>query len=720
MWIFLIGCISFIYAGAIADTKETQIFWMWIAIFSLGGIGVSVFFLATKQMKSIRKLHQDTCDKQLKMEHSQSVFLASMSENIHDIIEENFTAKFNKSNKTHPAEVKRDNKLLDISNDLIEFLRLKSKKVKVINGKFNLNNVLNEVSGSICSSFKGSNVELVFDIDNNIPRDLIGDSLNLEKVLHNLLENAMSQIDDGEIKLEIAMFGSYEKKIELQFKLIDTGAGLSPEKIETLFIPYYNEENNQYSGLGLYVAKELISIMNGEIIVQSTEGKGTTFALSLPFSMEDPSNRRNYRLPEKVLTSKKVFIVDSNYNSALAIKKMFSYFRHDVKIVTKEDFVKKMYNLTLYDIVILDEELFNIRTVDYLNKIKKDKELKVIVLHALLKKDENDSLHQVVDRSLVKPLNQERVFELIVDMYDINLRQMALDDKKEEVISGALEVHRSSIVETLNVDRESFSDFNGMNLLIVEDNIINQKVLVNILSFSKINIDIANDGREAADMVKVNEGKYDLILMDINMPIMDGYAATEMIRSWSEFDSLPIVAFTALVLDSEKQKIFNSGMNAFLAKPLELGKLYTVFKIFFTKTSHIRPAVEKSKEPKRVVDTNILDIAIGIKYSSNNEAFYMEILKEFMDAYGESAELFTKLVREHRYEQVKMLFLDMKGLTATIGAKDMYALINNINQCMIYNKKEELVNYTDSYTKELQKLDEVIKYYRISAIKASF
>ncbi|TET87737.1 MAG: response regulator [Sulfurovum sp.] len=705
IWIFLIGFISFLYAGPLMDVKEIEAFWIWIALFALGIIGIIILFLSSKQMIAIRKLHKEMFTKQLEMEHSQSVFLASMGENIHDIVEQRFAETSDKVNKSLSENTVQDHRLLDVTNDLIEFLRLKSKKVKIVNEKFNLNNVLNEVSGSICSSFKGSHVELIFDIDNNIPRYLVGDSLNLEKILNNFLEYTMNQLYEGEVKLEIMMFSTHEEKIELQFKLIDTGAGLNSEKLETLFVPYYDEKSNEYTGLGLFVAKELISIMNGELSVQSVVGKGSTFTLSLPFTMIDASNKRNYRLPEEILTAKKVLIVDSNYNSALAIKKMFSYFRHDVKVVGKEEFVKNMYNLTIYDIIILEETLLNIRTVDYLNRIKKDKELKVVVLNSILQKNENTSLNPVADRSLAKPLNQERIFELIVDMYAINISSV-LDKKEEVAVFEEVLIHRSAIVETPHIIQESFSDFNGMRLLIVEDNIINQKVLTNILKPSGIKMRIANNGREAVDMVKESTKKFDFVLMDINMPIMDGYAATQMIRYGSEFDTLPIVAFTALALDSEKQKIFNSGMNAFLTKPLKIGQLYTVFKMFIADIEG-----KKVQHHKIVEQINTLDIQAGIRYSNNNEAFYMEILKEFMDAYGQSNELFVKLVIEHRYEQVKMLCLDMKGLTGTIGAKDMHQLINEIYQRVIYNKQELLPNYIDTYQKECRKLNKSIERY---------
>ncbi len=709
VWIFLIGFISFLYAGTIIDIEDIDTFWIWIAMFTLGIIGITILFLSSKQMMTIQKLHKEMFTKQIEMEESQSLFLTNMSENIHTIIEESFTETSKNANKALSSFSVQDYKLLDITNDLIEFLRLKSKKVKITNEKFNLNNVLNEVSGSICSSFHGSSVELIFDIDNNIPRYLIGDSLKLEKVLINFLEHTMNQFYSGEVKLEITMFGTHEEKVELQFKLIDTGAGFSSERLEKLFIPYYDEKSNEYTGLGLFVAKELISMMEGELAVQSNKGKGTSFIISLPFAMTDASNKRNYRLPDKILTIKKVFIVDSNYNSALAIKKMFSYFKHDVKVADKEDFLKNIYNLAEYDIVVLDESLFTIKMVDYLNKIKEDKELKVIALNSLLQKNENSSLDSVVDRSLSKPLNQERIFELIVNLYAIQISTI-LEKNDEE--SKEIQVHESAIIATPHIAQESFSDFNGMHLLIVEDNIINQKVLFNILKFSGIKIKIANNGKEAVDIIlQKSEEKYDLVLMDINMPVMDGYAATQILRLEKEFDELPIIAFTALALESEKEKIFNSGMNAFLTKPLEIGKLYTVFKMFFENTSEKKQINLNNKQQEIEVEENILDIQSGIKYTNNNQAFYVEILKEFIGAYGQSAEQFEKLVSEHRYEQTKILCIDLKGLTGAIGAHDMHQLINEIHQRIIYKKQDLLPNYVDTYRKESKKLNIAIESY---------
>ena len=263
---------------------------------------------------------------------------------------------------------------------------------------------------------------------------------------------------------------------------------------------------------------------------------------------------------------------------------------------------------------------------------------------------------------------------------------------------------------------ERFKDFSGKNILIVEDNIINQKVLTNLLQLSGMNISIANNGQEAVDLVKGEKSTFDIVLMDINMPIMDGYTATQMIRLDSKFDSLPIVSFTALVLQSEIKKMFNCGINAFLAKPLNIGKLYTALAMYIVDDKPMieeQPMIVKKetiKEAKEIIYAGI-DIEKGIRHASNSEALYQEVLKEFITAYGQSDDLFVKLLEEHRYEQIKMLCVDMRGLAGTLGAYDMQELMIDILQQLLYKKYEFLKNYKEKYIFELKVLNRSIGKY---------
>lgn len=157
----------------------------------------------------------------------------------------------------------------------------------------------------MCSKFAGSSSELIFDIDKNIPRRIVGDSLHLGQILDSILVYLMDQEDVEEVKLEISMFDTYEERVELQFQFTDIGNGLTPEALDKLFVPYYDEETEAYVGLGLFVANELVGMMGGEISVQSAAGRGSAFTLSFPFVTIERENQRMYRLPDKILIEKK-------------------------------------------------------------------------------------------------------------------------------------------------------------------------------------------------------------------------------------------------------------------------------------------------------------------------------------------------------------------------------------------------------------------------------
>jgi len=719
--------ILFVPLFAVAQNSGEGIdeFWMWIALFTVGGLGILSIIVSSYQKEKMKKVYQEILEKQHEMEKNQARMLSEMGENIHDMVTKALKTEEKGSSKKREIiwkgkEKETENieeKLLTVTNDLIEFLRLKSEKIEIQNAVFNINNVFNEVSGYICNRYKGKEIDLIFDINNNVPRLLIGDSLHLGQVLNNILDYMMDTLGTGELKLEIEMFNTYEENLELQFRFNDTGNGLSPEELEILFDPYYDDKENRYMRLGLFVSKELVHMMGGELSVQSHVGKGTDFTLTLPFNIFDKKNKRKYHLPQKVLTTKKVFIVDNNYNASLAVKKTFAYFKHEVKILSKEDFLKHKPDLRPYDIIVLHESLFTPRLLEYLKKIKLEKETKVIVLNSLLHMDKRHLIKQdEIDVCLYTPLNQERIFEMIVGMYKIDVDTINEKKKKKPI-----KTYKEQIPEAKNMTRERFSDFANKRILIVEDNVINQKVLSSLLVPAGVEIALANNGQEAVDMIKEKKIAFDLVLMDINMPILDGYAATEMIRLDKENDTLPIIAVTALVLESEIEKMYSCGINAFLSKPVNVGQLYTALSLYLLEEEKSIPKPETAEKKKEeVLELKGLDTEHGIAHANKSKVLYMEVLKEFKEAYGKSDLLFEKLVKEHRYEQIKMLCVDMRGLTGTIGAHEMLALINKIHQTILYKKEELLVNMIPTYKTEIALLNRAIgKYLALSNYKSA-
>jgi CheY-like chemotaxis protein/signal transduction histidine kinase len=687
-------------------------FEIWAALFALATIGVLIVYFFSRQLQKTEAFHRDLLKRQQELEEKQNAFLAKISENIYDIVEDTYKEVASQGEECLPQEVKeKEKELLNVTGDLLEYLRLKSKKVEIVHEKVNINNVLNEVAGRLGNRFEGIGAELIFDIDNTIPRYLLADARNLEKVLYNMTEYALHRNPDGKVKLEIAMFKNFEERVELQFKLSDDAETPDKSTLDTLFVPYYDEEKKSYFGLGLYVAKALIELMDGTLSVIPGKKEGLTFLFSIPFDMVDPNERRHYRLPNKALTTKKVFICDSDMDAALAMKKMFAYFRHEVTVMEKEKFLKKKVPFAHYDIVMLHPDILRYKKIEgAVRHYKKEKpEGKVVAIDTIFARKSHRLPEGLTDRALIKPVTQERVYELIIALYDAPKKDKTHTSYEEEALT-----HRGEFLSKRGVTQASFADFAGKRLLIVEDDVINQKVLSNILKDSGMEITIAANGMQAVNVIKERDKRFDLVLMDINMPIMDGYTATMMIREDPEFSALPIVAFTALALEDEREKIFASGMNAFLTKPLDIGKLYNVFAFYF-KTQRKDDAAEAvsttSKRDTHLVCDHVIDMRKGLRYANGNEGLYHELLKEFLDAYGRSDEVFETLVSERRYEQLKLLLVDMKGLCATIGATDMFNLVNEIHQKLLYRHERQLEKMIDEYRETLRTLKSVLQKY---------
>lgn len=671
-----------------------------------------VLYISLRQEKQMMKMYRQMTERQLDMERKQNTILTNMSENVYQvaqkILEESQAMIYGCNTKSTQEKTilfnKVEKKLTGVTHDLINFLRIKSKKIELKKDDFNFNNVLNEVAGDIGNKFLGRDVDLVFDIDSAVPRYLNGDSLYLGQIISAVLENMLDDFSVKELTVTISTFTSYDDGTELMFTFKDNGNGLTKEEKETLFVPYYDEESSGYVGLGLFVAKELSNLMKGKIEIDSELGKGKTFSLVLPFNFVDIKNKRKYRLPDKLLTEKKIFIVDKNHTSALALKKMFSYFRHEVKTSTKDEIFKRLPDLSSFDILVIHESLLTPRITKYLMQIREGREVKIVAINSLFKVAQSTPIENIVDKYLFTPVNQETIFELIINLYNIEIPKVYIDSAQLKA-----KVYKNSIPDKAGVKRDDFINFKGKKLLIVEDSVINQKVLVNILANSEMEISLANNGQEAVEKIKTDREKFDIVLMDINMPVMDGYTATKMVRLDHNFDSLPIIAFTALAFEGEINKMFNSGINAFLAKPLNIGKLYNAFDLYISKNA--QESIKNVGETDLQPNFEGLDTKEGIRLSNESEALYIELLKEFQLVYGSSDFIFEKLVKEHRYEQIKMLTLDLRGLTGTIGAKSFWRFLGDVYQTITTKDYNKLDSYIPYFKHHLQTLNGSINRY---------
>ena len=685
---------------------------LWIAVFALAFIGIFFMFVSSEQMKRLKLEHENMKNKHQNLEQKQHEVLSSMGENIQIIAKETIShthqlAEKVKETSFYPDVEKvmdNENELLDVTGVLIKFLRLKSKKVLIENEEFNFNHVLNEVAGLLNTKYMQNDTELIFDIDKNVPRNMFADSVHMGQILINLLEYFIQNSKNKEVKLEVSAISILNEKLKLKFQI---DADVNIENKETLFDSYYDEEARRYVGLGLYVAKELTYLMGGELLIKDSGNAGTSLIFTLPME-EKNKEKRKYRLPDKGLVGKKILLVDHNDNSALAAEKLFAYFKADVSVLSEEKFKKNMPDFTFYEIIALSNIFFNTKVLEILKEIKKTQNIKVISIDNLFTSNEM-IISDVIDISLKKPLTQEYVFDTLVELYDKEWAERSMTRHLVDVNRPSLPVHSEMFEDRGHITLESFSHFKDAHILIVEDNMMNQQAIVDILGKSELKLSVAGNGQEALDLLHDTEEKIDIIFMDINMPVMDGYSAAEIIRKNHRFNQTAIIFLSALASEHEIEKMLDCGMNGYLAKPIQIGSLYTALTEFLDHSNI-------SKERVKSVEVSLpqfdgLDIESGLAHVGDNIIFYKQVLQEFVDAYAQSDVTFERLVREQRYGQIKILCMEMKGLTGTIGAKKMHVVINEIHQYLIYKKPELLDNYIDRYNKELTGLNKSIATY---------
>ena len=676
---------------------------LWIL---LSVVSILALVLSLLQFRRLNKKYMHMQNKQNMIKEAQDKIVSDMSENIYKVVQETVGSEGllaqkiedNPSDNDLVKVMNSEMKLFDMTSNLIEFLRLKSKKVEISNNDFKFVNLLNDISGSLMSDFENSNIELIYDIDSDIPYILIGDTLNLSIILKNLLDFSIRN-RARKITMKVSKLN---KDFSLAKKLNFTiSTDIKSNIDESIFNYTYDEEKNKYEGLGLFIAKDLSLLMDGELIANNTKSNNIKFSLTIPFHSTKDTEQKYMRKLDKRLAKKRVLVVDDNSDSALSLEKIFLNFKYSVKVEAREEYLKNLSDFSMYDIVVLDERLFTTKAIKSLKASK----CKVISLGNLFSTSEI-SIENLKTLHLKKPFTQERIFNVLSEFYIAKENKNLNIEAKES--ADILKVNKGFFKDTKGVTLDSFREFRGKKILLVEDNLINQKVITSILGKSEIIITIANNGEEALELVNSNKG-FDLVLMDINMPVMDGYTASQIIRGNPLFNKLPIISLSALTSQDEVSQMYTSGMNGFISKPLRKEKLFSAFAMFMDISTTLSKETSDSENIELVYDG--LNVKQGIEQTDGNSILYRELLSEFKDAYGLSDKVLKTLIDEHRYEQAKMLCLDLKGLSGSICAQEMYELSGEMHKQLIYKKYEMFPKHVQTYSYELAKLNKSIDLY---------
>jgi len=669
-----------IVAGSMMETS------LFIIIVALC-IVILVVFLKLKKQNKVLSEKQDIDNV---IDKKQDAVLESMTEDIYHLTQ-NLIESHDK--ELNPIE----NAILNSANNLRELLKIKSNKIEIFYESFSFSHMLDDITANMVPYFKGQETELVFEIEDSIPASLTADVVHLSRIINNIFEFSILATPKGCVKLKAWTSGK-DKNI-LNIEISDESNGLDPEALNNIFNLSHDTKTGEHVGLALYIAKELSSQMGGRLEAKSKIGHGNTFFVAVPiepaaqtYTIKDDKFRQS-------IAHKKVLICCQKTTTAMALKMLFSAFYKHVHIADKSDVERTKVNFAEYDLLVLDEQYLTQKSADYLFLIKQNKNIRILSTVSIFSTTEIKDF-PCIDASVELPLTRTKTNELIA----------YIEDKKEESESlsssyiGALAVYKEPIAETENVGPKDFVYFSGAKLLIVEDNLINQKILLSVLKDSGMDIDIANNGKEALTLLQTDKKMYDLILMDISMPVMDGETATKIIREDKAFADLPIVTFTAFAMGEEISRMFMVGVNAYLTKPLNVKKLYTVFKVFLSNLKKEEIIQNKTK-------IEGLDTKAGIAWADESEILYKETLKEFVEAYADTANTVPQLIEKKQYDQIKIICRDIQGILTFIGAYEMKEIVDDVQEQLKDANEVALKSCKEKYPEVLNKLIQNIKNY---------
>ncbi len=343
--------------------------------------------------------------------------------------------------------------------------------------------------------------------------------------------------------------------------------------------------------------------------------------------------------------------------------------------------------------------LYVIKTLYDVNTHRDNEDDEEIPTHSSLKKDAQQPLF--VSKQKLERISTEESFKK-ADQYVITHEEDMQEVSQSDIFTPL--VVKELIPETDHIDIDCFIYFQGARLLVVEDNPLNQKIIRNVLKQSGIVIDIAENGQVALDYLFKEKREYDMVLMDISMPEMDGITATKIIRRFKRFDTLPIVAFTAFSLGEEIEAMFKAGANAYLTKPLKIRQLYTIFMLFIGN-------VDRGLPPEKMYEMQGLNIEEGLENFQGDCKKYAEVLEVFVHRFRPAIEQVPEWIEEKRYERVRLECKEMLPLLSEIGAYKMYQMVQDIQLQFVYRNEHLLGKQKLLFRTRLQALIDTIEVY---------
>lgn len=644
-----------------------------------------------EQMNHLRKLAEEA-------NKTKSDFLANMSHEIRTPM--NAIIGLSYLTLKTPLEAKqRENlvriqksseSLMGIINDILDFSKIEAGKLNIEYVNFNLEALINEVAELINVKLrKKRDIEFIIEFDNKIPQELKSDPLRIRQVLLNLLDNAVKFTEQGEVHLICTLKQNVEKGVWINFSIRDSGIGISSEQKALLFNAFQQADISTTrkfggSGLGLTISKHLVEMMHGKLEVKSSLGKGSDFFFDLFLLNADTIKLTDSRRP-KNLQGIRVLLVDDSESARSVIRNMLWSFGLDVIEASGADEAIRLYRKESLNnpisLIITDWEMPAKNGVEMLEELKREKVIEsssVLMVSAYgAEKVQLDKLNNnLIDYYLTKPVSPSVLFDTI---------QKTLYKNKFATLIGA---NNSNDIERYG------NILKGKRILLVEDIEINAELAIDLLNDVGISVDHAANGQIAID--KLQNENFDAILMDIQMPVLDGLSATKRIRQLNIHAGKPIIAMTAHAMTGEREKSLAAGMNEHLSKPINPKKLYQTLVDFLSPQTAYFSTNDNVDELNGEFDSNSfpsiegLEISNGLNRCGGKHTLYKKIILSFSNSYSSIVNEIGHLTENNNSEELGKLFHALTGILGNIGAIQLSEKTRTFSQILLEKKDLDL------------------------------
>jgi PAS domain S-box-containing protein len=591
--------------------------------------------------------------------------------------------------------------LLGIINDILDFSKVEAGKLDIEQAEFGLDSVLEQLKDTIGMQAEQKGIEFLIRYDVNIPYRLIGDPLRIGQVLLNLCSNAVKFTDEGEVELAFQSLNAGGKELTLQISVRDTGIGMSAEVQSLLFNKFTQADQSTTrrfggTGLGLAICKHLVELMGGRIWVEDSQpGKGTTMCCTLKLQVAEQAQAHRRELVEQagpLLEGIRVLVVDDNEVSREILSEMLRFFRLDVKVAASGMQAVDLLETATdkpFDLVLMDWRMPGMNGDEVARRIHADiaiqKQPRIVMVTAYGREDViRLADHAGVDGFLIKPVSPSTLLDTILSA--LGRGRILNGERKDQADKHA----------------DASADFGGARLLLVEDNEINREFATELLQSMNIRVDEAVNGEEAVKMVQ--QQRYDAVLMDIQMPVLDGLEAARHIRALAtqpdgwRYAELPIIAMTALAMAQDAERSQQAGMNDHITKPVAPDRLMETLRKWLPKHSgeDSAAAVRAPATPGYPADLLALkcvDAAQGIRRIGGKADAYRKQLLRFREHYANAADELQRLIAVSGLKAGEEYCHALKGVCGNLGANRVFELATGIDNALKQDKPPEAAQF---------------------------